>query len=69
MNKMNNPYIKVADEQMNLDEFLLKLRNYDLELSRNEILDVIEAAEKINPHDATTIIETVKETYRINMAL
>jgi len=68
MNKMNNPYIKIADEQMNLDEFLLKVRNYDLELCRDEILSVIEAAEKMSPQDVPTIINTVKETYRINMA-
>ena len=69
MNRMNNPYITVADEKMNLDEFLLKLRNYDFELCRDEILDVIEAAEKVSPQDVPTIISTVKETYRINMAL
>lgn len=68
MNRMNNPYITVADEKMNIDEFLLKLRNYDIELCRDEILDVIEAAEKTNPQDVPTIISTVKETYRINMA-
>jgi len=68
MNKMNNPYIKIADKQMNLDEFLLKVRNYDLELCRDEILSVIEAAEKVSPQDVPTIISTVKETYRINMA-
>ncbi len=69
MNKLNNPYITVADEKMNIDEFLCKVRNYDLELNRNEILDVIEAAEKISPHDVPTIINTIQETYRINMAL
>ena len=69
MNKVNNPYISLGEEQMNLEEFLVKVRNYDVELTRKQILSVIEATEKVNPSDVQTIISTVEDTYRLNMNL
>jgi len=62
-------YINLGKEKLDVNQFITKVKNYDVELTRNEIIDVINNAEKNSPSDVPTILSAIKNTYHINMAL
>lgn len=65
---MKENYIHIGKENMSIKQFINKVQNYDVELTRGEIIKVINEAEENNPADVLTILNTIKQTYHINMA-
>jgi len=61
-------YIPFGSEKFNIRQFIDKVMNYDIELTRQEIINVIKAAEAFSPSDIPAILDTVKHAYHINMA-
>ncbi|PKL39793.1 MAG: hypothetical protein CVV44_06110 [Spirochaetae bacterium HGW-Spirochaetae-1] len=68
-NSMNQAYIRIGEETLNLAQFITKVKNYDVELTRGEILSVIRTAQELSPADVSQILNTVKQTYHVNMSL
>jgi hypothetical protein len=66
---MNQAYIRIGEETLNLAQFITKVKNYDVELTRGEILSVIRTAQELSPADVSQILNTVKQTYHVNMSL
>jgi uncharacterized protein YfkK (UPF0435 family) len=61
-------YITYGDEKFNIKQFIDKIMNYDIELTRQDIINVIKTAESFSPSDVPVILDTVKHAYHINMA-
>ena len=61
-------YITFGEEKLNIKQFIDKILNYDIELTRQEIISVIKTAETFSPSDVPLILNTVKHAYHINMA-
>jgi len=61
-------YITFGQEKFNIRQFINKILNYDIELTRQEIINVIKTAESFSPSDVPLILDTVKHAYHINMA-
>jgi hypothetical protein len=61
-------YITFGEEKLNIRQFIDKILNYDIELNRQEIINVIKTAETFSPSDVPLILDTVKHAYQINMA-
>ena len=61
-------YITFGEEKFNIRQFIDKILNYDIELTRQEIINVIKTAETFSPSDVPLILDTVKHAYHINMA-
>ena len=61
------PYITYGEEKFNIKQFIDKVMNYDIELTRQEIIDVLKNAESFSPSDIPAILNTVKHVYNINM--
>ncbi|MCP4134237.1 MAG: hypothetical protein GY754_24905 [bacterium] len=65
---MLQKYIKVGKEKMSIDQFVHKVRNYDVELTRMEVLNVIDDAKQSHPADVPAILNAVKSAYHISIA-
>ncbi|MFC1671343.1 hypothetical protein ACFL20_13200 [Spirochaetota bacterium] len=65
---MNKKYINIGEENLNINQFINKIKNYDLELTRKEIFDVINNAQENNPSDIPAILNVVKNTYHLRIA-
>ncbi|MCP4135601.1 MAG: hypothetical protein GY754_31825 [bacterium] len=61
-------YISVGGEAMNLNQFITKVRNYDVELTRLDVLNVIDTAKENCPADVPEILDVIKTTYNISIA-
>ena len=61
-------YITFGEEKLSIKQFIDKILNYDIELTRQEIINVIKTAETFSPSDVPLILNTVKHAYHINMA-
>ena len=61
-------YITYGDEKFNIKQFIDKILNYDIEPTRQDIINVIRSAESFSPSDVPVILDTVKHAYHINMA-
>ena len=61
-------YITFGEEKLNIKQFIDKILNYDIELTRQEVINVIKTAETFSPSDVPLILNTVKHAYHINMA-
>ena len=64
----NMAYITCGDEKLNIRQFIDKILNYDIELTRQDIINVIRTAESFSPSDIPVILDTVKHAYHINIA-
>ena len=65
---MSRNYISVGQENMNISQFVYKVKNYDVELTRKDIIDVVNNAQKNNPSDVPTILDVIKNTYHLSIA-
>ena len=65
---MDKSYINIGDEKMNLRQFINKVKNYDLELTRNDVFKVINVAEENNPSDIPVILDVIRNTYHLSIA-
>jgi hypothetical protein len=52
---------------MSVKELLSKIENYDIELTRKEVYDIIERANATNPNDIPVILDTVRKAYHLNI--
>jgi len=66
---MDNLYFNFNEEKLSSTDLIKKIKSYDVELTRKDVLDVIGTLQDNNHPDTAAMITTVNDTYHINMAL
>ncbi len=66
---MDKLYFNFNEEKLSSTDLIKKIKSYDIELTRKDVLDVIGTLKQNNHPDAASMIDTVNNTYHINMAL
>jgi len=66
---MSNTYINLGTENIDLSQFKNKVKNYDIELTRKDVLHVISEAKENSPSDIPEILGTIKDAYGISIAI
>jgi len=61
-------YINLGEKKIDVKQFISKMKNYDIELTRKDILNVIGSAKENNPEVVSSIVNAVSSVYHINMA-
>ncbi len=66
---MRGNIITFENHKMDFDNFCERIEDYDLELTRGEIMGVLEETETKNPSLIPALLNVVKNTYHINMSV
>ena len=66
---MDKLYFNFNEEKLSSSDLIKKIKSYDIELTRKDVLDVIDTLKQNNHPDTLPMINTVNNTYHINMAL
>ncbi len=64
---MRGNVVTLGNKKLMFNQFCEKIENYELELSRGDILSILKESEVKNPALIPAILNVVKNTYHINM--
>jgi len=64
---MRGNVITLGNKKLLFNQLCEKIENYELELSRGDILTILKESEVKNPALIPAILNVVKNTYHINM--
>ncbi len=66
---MRGNIITFGNRKMDFDHFCQEVEGYDLELTRGDILGLLEETETKNPALIPALLNVIKNTYHINMSV
>ena len=66
---MRGNIITFGNQQMDFNQFCEKIEKYDIELTRSDIISILKDTKDRNPSLVPAILNVVKNTYHINLAL
>ncbi len=66
---MRGNIITFGNQKMDFNQFCEKVENYDIELTRADVISILKETNEKNPSLIPAILNVVKNTYHINLAL
>jgi len=64
---MRGNIITLGNKKLNFSQFCEKIETYELELTRGDLVGVLQESKTKNPALIPAILNVVKNTYHINM--
>jgi hypothetical protein len=64
---MRGNIITLGNKKLSFSQFCEKIENYELELTRGDLVGVLRESKAKNPSLIPAILNVVKSTYHINM--
>lgn len=65
---MRGNIITLGDQKLDFNQFCEKVEKYDIELTRADIISILNETKEKNPSLVPAILNVVRNTYHINLA-
>jgi len=65
---MRGNIITIGDQQLDFNQFCEKIEKYDIELTRGEVINILNETKERNPALVPAILNVVKNRYHLNLA-
>lgn len=66
--RMRGNIITFANQKLDFHQFCEKVEKYDLELTRADVISILNETKEKNPSLVPAILNVIKNTYHINLA-
>ncbi|HOP63329.1 MAG TPA: hypothetical protein PK358_10025 [Spirochaetota bacterium] len=66
---MRGNIISIGDQKLDFNKFCEKVEKYDLELTRGDVISIVNETKEKNPALVPAILNVIKNTYHINLAV
>jgi len=65
---MRGNIITFGNQQLDFNQFCEKIEKYDIELTRGDVINILNETKESNPALVPAILNVVKNRYHINLA-
>ncbi len=65
---MRGNIITIGDNHFDFNQFCEKIESYDIELTRSDIISLLDDIKEYNPSLVPAILNVVKKSYHLNLA-
>lgn len=65
---MRGNIITLGNQKFEFNQFCEKVEKYDIELTRGDVINILEETKEKNPSLVPAILNVIKNTYHINLA-